>query len=171
MAKKKVDEGVDVAIGEGVNEGVREVPSGTEGSTKKELRVKCRDEKFKPLAKTPGAAGLDLVLAHDLVIRQDEVAKVGTGVHAEIPEGHVGLVFMRSSISDVALTNGVGVIDSDYRGEIMLKLRGTTRIARYAAGDRIAQLVILPFIALEPTLVDELSDTERGEGGFGSTGR
>lgn len=160
MAKKKEEAVVDA--------GVREA---SVGAKKQALRVKCRDEKFKPQRKTAGAAGMDLVLAHDLVIRQDEVAKVGTGVHVEIPEGHVGLVFLRSSIHDVVLTNSVGVIDSDYRGEIMLKLRGATRIARYAQGDRIAQLVILPFAAMEPVAVDELSDTVRGEGGFGSTGK
>ena len=162
MAKKKTEEVT-------ANAGVREESVGA--TARREMRVKCCDEKFQPQAKTAGAAGLDLVLAHDLVIRQDEVAKVGTGVHVEIPEGHVGLVFLRSSIHDVVLTNGVGVIDSDYRGEIMLKLRGATRIARYAQGDRIAQLVILPFTAVAPVAVNELSDTARGEGGFGSTGK
>lgn len=161
MAKKKVEEAV-------VDAGVREEVGGAKA---REMRVKCKDENCKPVAKTIGAAGLDLKLSHQLVIRRDEVAMVGTGVHVEIPEGHVGLLFMRSSVHDVTLCNGVGVIDSDYRGEIKLKLRGTERIARYAAGDRIAQLVVLPFTAMSPVVVDELSDTERGEGGFGSTGK
>lgn len=134
------------------------------------VKLKCDDKMFVPQAKTDGAAGLDLVLANDVVLREGEVQKVGTGVHVEIPVGHVGLVFLRSSISDVTMTNGVGVIDSDYRGEIILKLRGVSRYSRYTAGDRVAQLVVVKYLPVNVVVSDQLSSTERGEGGFGSTG-
>ena len=139
---------------------------------KADMRVKLKgdDKMFVPQAKTDGAAGLDLVLANDVVLREGEVQKVGTGVHVEIPVGHVGLVFLRSSISDVTMTNGVGVIDSDYRGEIILKLRGVSRYSRYTAGDRVAQLVVVKYLPVNVVVSDQLSSTERGEGGFGSTG-
>ena len=139
---------------------------------KTDMRVKLKgdDKMFVPQAKTDGAAGLDLVLANDVVLREGEVQKVGTGVHVEIPVGHVGLVFLRSSISDVTMTNGVGVIDSDYRGEIILKLRGVSRYSRYTAGDRVAQLVVVKYLPVNVVVSDQLSSTERGEGGFGSTG-
>ena len=139
---------------------------------KADMRVKLKgdDKTFVPQAKTDGAAGLDLVLANDVVLREGEVQKVGTGVHVEIPVGHVGLVFLRSSISDVTMTNGVGVIDSDYRGEIILKLRGVSRYSRYTAGDRVAQLVVVKYLPVNVVVSDQLSSTERGEGGFGSTG-
>lgn len=137
------------------------------------MRVKLRDNnvKYAPQAKTLGAAGMDLVLAHDIMIRKDEVAMLKTGVQAEIPEGHFGLLAMRSSIEDLTLTNGVGIIDSDYRGEIMLKVRGVLETAVYKAGDRIAQLVIIPYVSVAAYPVSDLSDTERGAGGFGSTGK
>ncbi len=97
---------------------------------------------------------------------------MGNGVHVAIPEGMVGLVFMRSSIADVAMTNGVGVIDSDYRGQIMLKLRNTgNATAMYSKGERIAQLVLVPFVPLPIEEVEHLPETARGDGGFGSTGR
>lgn len=137
-----------------------------------DMRVKVRDndKRFIPMAQTIGAAGLDLVLADDVILREGEVTKVGTGAYVEIPDGYVGLVFMRSSVSDIALTNGVGVIDSDYRGEIILKLRGTSRYTRRSAGERVAQLVILQYLPINVVLTNELSDTTRGDGGFGSTG-
>jgi dUTP pyrophosphatase len=92
----------------------------------------------------------------------------------EIPEGFVGLVFPRSSIRkyDLSLTNCVGVIDSGYRGEIQATFRKEAGIPskRYDVGDKIAQMIILPYPSIQFIETDELSDTERGEGGFGSTG-
>ena len=96
----------------------------------------------------------------------------GIGVAVEIPEGYVGFVFPRSSIADTHLTlsNSVGVIDSGYRGEIKAKFRkGGTR--GYGVGDRIAQLIILPYPEVVFEEVDELSDSDRGTGGYGSSGR
>ncbi len=139
--------------------------------TKMKVKVNGGDADLLPKRKTAAAAGLDLVLAHNIVIREGEVQMVGTGVRAEIPEGHFGIVAMRSSVHDLTLTNGIGIIDSDYRGEIMLKLRGVNPITRRLAGERIAQLIILPYMGIEPELAEELTETERGDGGFGSTGK
>ena len=97
-----------------------------------------------------------------------------TGIAVEIPEGYVGLVYPRSSVAKTSmlLANGVGVIDSGYRGEIMLKYRhlgGKSGI--YTTGDRVGQLMVVKRPEVELVVVDELSSTERGEGGFGSTGQ
>lgn len=100
----------------------------------------------------------------------------GTGIAVEIPEGYVGLVFPRSSIAKktLILTNSVGVIDSGYRGEIMAKFSDNKLSARgevYEVGERIAQLIILPYPQIEFEEVAELSDSDRGVGGYGSTGK
>lgn len=103
---------------------------------------------------------------------EDGMLHYGTGVAVEIPVGYVGLVFPRSSIANTHLTlsNSVGVIDSGYRGEIKAKFRkGGTR--GYNVGDRIAQLIIIPYPEVTFEEVDELSDSDRGEGGYGSSGR
>ena len=101
-----------------------------------------------------------------------------TGLAMEIPEGYVGLIYPRSSISKTKqmLRNHVGVIDSGYRGEVILKFGWFSQAATpdssvYDAGDRIAQLMIVPHPKVEFVEVDELSDTDRGDGGFGSTGQ
>ena len=95
-----------------------------------------------------------------------------TGVALEIPAGYVGLLFPRSSVSKTSLTlaNSVGVIDSGYRGEIMLKYRYAGGNTTYRSGDRVGQLMVIPRPTIELIEVEELSTTERGEGGFGSTG-
>ena len=96
----------------------------------------------------------------------------GTGIAVEIPEGYVGLVFPRSSIANTHLTlsNSVGVIDSGYRGEVMAKFRkGGTR--GYHVGDRIAQLIILPYPEVVFEEAEELSESDRGTGGYGSSGK
>jgi dUTP pyrophosphatase len=118
-----------------------------------------------------GDAGLDLTAA------SWEVDKglfcYYTGIAVEIPEGHVGLIYPRSSISkvDLILSNHVGVIDSNYRGEIILKFRSTTDFPHiFVVGDRIAQLIIVPYLKIEFEEVEELSDTNRGSKGFGSSG-
>lgn len=117
-----------------------------------------------------GDAGMDLTAVS---IEKDAYgnAVIHTGLAVEIPEGYVGLVFPRSSISkyDMHLRNSVGVIDSGYRGEIMLKFSFLEDGALYQMGDKIAQLIILPYPQITFEEVDELSETERGEGGFGST--
>ena len=120
-----------------------------------------------------GDAGMDLV-ATEVVDGYGFSVTYGTGLAMEIPEGYVGLVFPRSSIRkyDISLTNCVGVIDSGYRGEIQATFRKEAGIPskRYEVGDKIAQMIILPYPAIEFMEVEELSNTERGTGGFGSTG-
>jgi dUTP pyrophosphatase len=132
-----------------------------------------------------GDAGLDLTATS--VKRERGKVIYGTGLAFEIPVGYVGLVFPRSSIhkSDLRLTNCVGVIDSGYRGEVMavfddkayapVRTDNGNQIAvlgqAFNVGDRIAQMIILPYPAVELLESEELSDTERGEGGFGSSGR
>ncbi len=123
----------------------------------------------------PGDAGLDLTAVS---VSKDEYgnAVYGTGLAIEIPAGHVGLIFPRSSNSktDLYLTNHVGVIDTGYRGEIMFKFRpikGLLNAKVYAVGDRIGQLMILPYPIIELIDVAELSESERGTGAFGSTGK
>ena len=102
----------------------------------------------------------------------------GTGLSIEIPEGFVGLVFPRSSIrkTDLSLSNSVGVIDSGYRGEIQATFNQRSLSSQsgsfvYGVGDRIMQIIIIPHPPIEFQEVDELTNTERGEGGFGSTGK
>ena len=128
-----------------------------------------------PAYSKPGDAGMDLTA---ISATKDEYGNVvyGTGLAIEIPEGHVGLIFPRSSNSktDLYLTNHVGVIDSGYRGEIMFKFRpidGLLNAKVYQIGDRIGQLMILPYPAVELVDAEELSSSERGEAGFGSTGK
>lgn len=122
-----------------------------------------------------GAAGADLYNAGgDVVIASGESAGIPTGIAIEIPEGYVGLVYARSGLAckeGLAPANKVGVIDSDYRGEIKVFLFNHSGAARtVTAGERIAQLVIAPFLHCEFT-EGEMSETKRGEGGFGSTGK
>jgi len=97
----------------------------------------------------------------------------GTGIAVEIPPGHVGLIFPRSSIfhTGLILTNSVGVIDSGYRGEIKAVFKAPGHYDIYRIGERIGQLVIVPIPDVEYEEADELSETERGTGGYGSTGR
>jgi len=134
---------------------------------------KLVDEAFKPKFGKPGDAGADLVAISAEI--QDNQVIYGTGIAVEIPEGMVGLVFPRSSIRnyDLVLSNSVGVIDSGYRGEIMVtfNLKNPWSDDKvYHIGNRIAQLVIMPLPLVQYTEVEELSETSRGTDGHGSTG-
>ncbi len=103
----------------------------------------------------------------------DKFIEYGTGLAMEIPEGYVGLIFPRSSVTnkDLILKNSVGVVDSGYRGEIKFRfLRTKDIIEAYSVGDRIGQMMILPHPTVELEEVDELTISDRGEGGYGSTG-
>ena len=142
------------------------------------------DVKFKKLhddAKIPSYAhdtdaGLDLT-AVSFTQEFDKSNKLvlvyHTGLAVEIPEGYVGLIFMRSSISDksISLTNAVAVIDSGYRGELLLKYKITTDSLPtiYQPGEKTGQLIIIPYPKINPIEVEELSSSDRNEGGFGST--
>ena len=142
------------------------------------VRIKKTDERaILPTYGTEYSAGADLyaLLDGEIEIKPHETYFVRTGISLEIPEGYCGLVFARSSMGakrGLAPANKVGVIDADYRGEIMVTLHNhSEKVATVAPGERIAQLAIVPFLKAEFEECDELSDTVRGEGGFGSTGR
>ncbi len=130
-----------------------------------------------PTYGTEYAAGADLYAVADgeLVIGAGETVLVHTGLALEIPEGYVGLIYARSGLASkrgLAPANKVGVIDADYRGEVMVALHNhSDKEQTVARGERIAQLVIAPFLHADFEEADELSDTVRGAGGFGSTGR
>lgn len=124
----------------------------------------------------PGDAGLDLTATNYKYNSTHNYYEYYTGLALEIPDGYMGLIFPRSSISktDLVLCNGIGVADSKFRGE--LKLRFFPRSINlkkpniYKVGDRIGQLIILPYPLIKLNEVEELSETERGAGGFGSSG-
>jgi dUTP pyrophosphatase len=137
------------------------------------IKMIVNDEMLRPVVGTVGSAGYDLKLALDVVIKPGGMQKVGTGVRIEIPEGYVGLVVPRSSCTGVILENIVGVIDSDYQGEISMKLLNTSRRTYLGyKGDRVMQLVIVPCFMAKPIYVKEFDKkTDRGEKGYGSTGK
>lgn len=139
-----------------------------------EVRIKKLTENAKMPTKAHATdAGYDLYAASTSVDKNYNVV-YGTGIAVEIPAGYVGLVFPRSSIAskDIMLSNSVGVIDSGYRGEVMAKFKRVTgEFDSYQVGDRIAQLIIIPYPEVTFVEVDELSDSDRGVGGYGSTGK
>lgn len=142
------------------------------------VRIKKLNERAViPTYGSAGSAGGDLYSAeeNDITVAPGQTAFIGTGLAVEIPQGLVGLVYARSGLAckkGLAPANKVGVIDSDYRGEIKVALYNHGKESQTVAkGERIAQLVIAPFVFSEYEETDDLSDTARGEGGFGSTGR
>lgn len=125
-----------------------------------------------PKQGTAGAAGFDLTAVR--LETTETTLKYDTGIAVEIPPGYVGLLFPRSSVckTGLSLANSVGVIDSDYRGSISFVFyKGAELIEPYSYGDRIGQLLIVPIQEVEFVEAEELSETERGAGGYGSTGR
>ncbi|HIX07938.1 MAG TPA: dUTP diphosphatase [Candidatus Borkfalkia faecipullorum] len=144
-------------------------------------KIQLKVKKLLPEAKLPAygsefAAGADLYALSENPIRiaPQETAIVHTGLAVEIPEGYVGLVFARSGLATkkgLAPANKVGVIDSDYRGELRVALYNHTKYVQTVEPfERVAQFVIMPYVAAQFEEAEELSDTVRGEGGFGSTG-
>jgi dUTP pyrophosphatase len=121
-----------------------------------------------------GDAGMDLTITREIENTSFSVS-YGFGIAMEIPKGFVGLVFPRSSVrnQDLILSNCVGVIDSGYRGELQATFKKTNGLdsIKYKVGERGAQIIILPYPTIYMTEVPELSDTDRGTGGFGSTGK
>ena len=138
---------------------------------------KLRPDAVVPQYMTANAAGLDLAAAMEapITIEPGGRAAIGTGLAMAIPAGYEGQVRPRSGLArkhGITLINTPGTIDADYRGEItVLLINHGNEPVRIAPGERIAQLVIAPFVQARLEEVDELSDTERGAGGFGSTGR
>lgn len=138
--------------------------------------TKLKGEAQLPSRAHEGDAGLDLYSCESAHIGPGERWGVGTGVGVEIPEGHAGLVLPRSGLArdhGIALVNAPGLIDSGYRGELRVLLLNTDPAETFKVepGDRIAQLVITPIATPEPVETAELSESLRGEGGFGSSGR
>lgn len=156
---------------------------------------KLSENAVAPNKAHPTDAGFDLTATSRVVDNFGNIV-YGTGISVEIPENHVGLIFPRSSVckKELFLTNSVGVIDSGYRGEIMVKFKGALiswenydedgdyeilvggfhdaqTCSTYEVGERIAQLIITPIPEIEFIETDELSDTDRGTGGYGSTGK
>lgn len=153
-------------------------PDGVKFQTENQRGLKVRFKKLHEDAVTPsyakaGDAGLDLTAIRMTPTKAGvPFIEYGTGIAVEIPEGYVGLVFPRSSISkleDFLLKNSVGIIDSGYRGEIMMRFSKSHE--HYNIGDKIGQLIILPYPMIQLEEVEELSSTDRGLGGFGSTGK
>ena len=142
------------------------------------VSVKLLDSRARlPAYGSPDAAGADLYALTDgpVTIAPGQTVLIHTGLALAIPQGYVGLVYARSGLASrqgLAPANKVGVIDADYRGELMVALHnhsGEERVVE--CGDRIAQLVIAPYLTAEFVQADELDGTRRGEGGFGSTGK
>ncbi len=137
---------------------------------------KLNDKAQLPTYGSEYAAGADLYacLEGDLTIKSGETVLVHTGIAMELPLGTVGLIYARSGLAskkDLAPANKVGVVDCDYRGEVMVALHNHGLVDRTIEhGERIAQMVIAPYYVAEYTEAEELSETVRGQGGFGSTG-
>lgn len=140
--------------------------------------MKIRFKKLSASAVVPtkahaSDAGFDLTCTR-YEVTNGELFTYHTDIAVEIPEGYVGLLFPRSSIykQDLFLTNSVGVVDSGYRGELMFKFKPICYDVKqhYQVGDRIGQLIIIPYPDVEFVEADELSDSERGAGGYGSSG-
>ena len=138
--------------------------------------AKLTDNAVLPTRAHEGDAGLDLYACEDAHIGPGERWSVGTGVAAEIPAGHAGLILPRSGLArdhGISLVNAPGLIDSGYRGELRVLLLNNdpAEVFRIAAGDRIAQLVLVPVAIAAVVEAPELAASVRGEGGFGSSGR
>ncbi len=138
--------------------------------------VKLKPEAILPTRAHAGDAGLDLYACEAAHLGPGERWGVGTGVAVEIPDGHAGLVLPRSGLArehGITLANSPGLIDAGYRGELRVLLLNAdpAEVFRVERGDRIAQLVIAPIALAEPVAAEELTESSRGAGGFGSSGR
>ena len=144
--------------------------------------IKIQVKKLKETASLPTrgsayAAGYDLYACLDeaVTVEAGATVKIGTGLSIAVPEGYFGAIFARSGLAakeGLRPANCVGVADADYRGEYIVALHNDSAVARTVTpGERIAQLVIMPFLSVDFEEADNLEETERGEGGFGSTGK
>lgn len=134
--------------------------------------TKLNKDAVLPAYSRDGDAGLDITATGMSI--QEKYIEYTTGIAMAIPEGHVGLIFPRSSISnkELLLSNCVGVIDSNYRGEIKFRFKYNEADPSdyYSVGDRVGQIIIMPYPKIEFVLTDQLPETNRGSGGFGSSG-
>ena len=143
-----------------------------------DLKIKkLSDKAVIPSYGSSRAAGADLyaAISEKITIEPQKTVLIPTGIAMEIPDGFVGLIYARSGLASkkgLAPANKVGVIDSDYRGEIMVALHNhSSEAAEVEGGDRIAQIVLTPYLTADFEVADSLSETERAGGGFGSTGK
>ena len=136
---------------------------------------KLNENATVPTYGSVSAAGADLYSCETVTVAPGETVLVHTGIAMSIPDGYVGLIYARSGLATkrgLAPANKVGVIDSDYRGEVMVALHNHGKVEQTVdAGERIAQIVFTPYVAADFSVVEELDSTDRGAGGFGSTGR
>lgn len=137
------------------------------------VKIKLSDGAVMPKYAKPGDAGMDLTAISEKIIIKEDFGYIeyGTGISLEIPEGYFLDIRPRSSISETGLflANAPGTIDSQYRGELKCRFKWIPDTKKYEIGDRIAQIILLPYPKIEWEEVNELQPTERGEGGFGST--
>ena len=139
--------------------------------------VKLNKDAKIPVYSSAAAAGADLcsIPGDDITILPGETVMIHTGLSMEIPEGCAAFIFARSGLASkrgLAPANKVGVVDSDYRGEVMVALHNhSASVQTIAGGERIAQMVIMPFVRGEFAEAESLTETDRGIGGFGSTGK
>ena len=137
------------------------------------MNIKIGENGHVPTRGTEYSAGIDLYCTENVVIPRKSHVKVRTEVYVEIPKGHFGLLCPRSSMGlwGLCLANTVGIIDSDYRGEIICLIKNFNPFEEtIKAKERVAQLVIVPYFCPKIEVVEELTETVRGSGGFGSTG-
>lgn len=140
------------------------------------IKMKMISKKDKPSYSNSHAAGLDLryIGEEKLIFSSGDHHMIGSGIHVEIPDGYFGLVAIRSGLGakGLVLSNGVGIIDNDYRGEIKVPLyyHGEGELV-IEPGERVCQLLILPFVQADIEYVDKLEKSDRGHDGFGSSGR
>lgn len=136
--------------------------------------TRLQSNAIQPSHGSQWAAGYDLYSCGSFIIEPHTTLKIGTGIAVEIPEGYFGAIFARSGLATkrgLRPANCVGVVDADYRGELIVALHNDTDLVQEVAeGERIAQLAIIPHLTVNFVEVDDLSSTDRGEGGFGSTG-
>lgn len=139
------------------------------------MKIKLEPNGTSPTRSDDGAAGYDLYAADNYMIYPNEVVKVSCGVSMEIPKGVVGLLFARSGLGinkRITPSNAVGVIDSSYRGVVVAALQNLSADPfKISHGDRVAQMVFVQYNSYQFEIVEELSKTSRGEGGFGSSGK
>ena len=140
--------------------------------------MKVRIKKLTPDAVVPTKAhptdaGIDLTAVSKTYDLENDVVSYGFGLAFEIPDGYAGFVFPRSSVykTGMGLSNCVGIVDSAYRGEVSAKFYPSAREKDYEIGDRVAQMVILPYPEIELEVAEELADGERGTNGYGSSGK
>ena len=136
--------------------------------------IRLHSNAVQPSQGSQWAAGYDLYSCGSFIIEPHKTLKIGTGIAVEIPEGYFGAIFARSGLATkkgLRPANCVGVVDADYRGELIVALHNDTEYPQEVSErERIAQLVIIPHLSVRFVEVDDLSSTVRGEGGFGSTG-